>query len=123
MSKPEIGTKRQCTNCGAKYFDLRKSPIVCPKCGAVYQEPDIKAREVFRRAAKPLPETEVENSEVELVSLNEVEEREDEVAGVNEDDLEVEAEPADDARLPEEEELTGDISPLIDGDLTPEEEG
>jgi uncharacterized protein (TIGR02300 family) len=124
MSKPEIGTKRQCTNCGAKYFDLRKSPIVCPKCGAVYQVAGIKAREVFQGATKPVPETEVENSEVELVSLSEVEEREDKVAGLDEDDLEVEAEPTDAARLPEEEEeLTGDISPLINGDLTPEEEG
>jgi uncharacterized protein (TIGR02300 family) len=123
MSKPEIGTKRQCTNCGAKYFDLRKSPSVCPKCGAIYQVAGLKAREVFQGAAKPVPETEVENSEVELVSLSEVEEREDKVTGVDEDDLEVEAEPADDARLPEEEEeLTGDISSL-DGDSTPEEEG
>jgi hypothetical protein len=65
----------------------------------------------------------VENSEVELVSLSEVEEREDKVTGVDEDDLEVEAEPADDARLPEEEEeLAGGISSL-DGDSTPEEEG
>src|SRR5436189_72645 len=82
----------------------------CPKCGAVYQVAGLKAREVFRGAAKPVPETEVENSEVELVSLSEVEEREDKVAGVDDDDLEVEAEPADNARLPEEEEeLTGDI--------------
>src|SRR3954447_19063481 len=99
MSKPEIGTKRQCTNCGAKYFDLRKSPSVCPKCGAVYQVAGLKAREVFQGAAKPVPETEVENSEVELVSLSEVEEREDKVTGVDEDDLKVEAESADDVRL------------------------
>ena len=37
MAKPELGAKRQCQNCGAKFFDLNKDPIVCPKCGAVFQ--------------------------------------------------------------------------------------
>jgi len=123
VSKPEIGTKRQCTNCGAKFFDLRKSPIVCPKCGAVYQVA-IKAREVFRGATKPLPEAEVENSEAELVSLEEVEEGDDKVPAAAMDDLEVEGERADDTLLPEEEEeVNGDMPPLIDGDHDADEEG
>jgi len=124
VSKPEIGTKRQCTNCGAKFFDLRKSPIVCPKCGAVYQVATIKAREVFRGATKPLPEAEVENSEAELVSLEEVEEGDDKVPAAAMDDLEVEGERADDNLLPEEEEeVNGDMPPLIDGDHDADEEG
>ena len=32
MAKPELGTKRLCGNCGAKFYDLSKDPIVCPKC-------------------------------------------------------------------------------------------
>ena len=44
VPKPEFGVKRQCTNCGAKFFDLMKSPIVCPKCGTVYEVPSITAR-------------------------------------------------------------------------------
>ena len=123
MSKPEIGTKRQCTNCGAKYFDLRKSPIVCPKCGVVFQAARIQTREVFRRAAKAVPEMEAEESDIQMVPLEEVEEGDDKLAAAATDELEVESEPADDAAPPEEEEeLTGDIPPLIDGDLTPGEE-
>jgi len=37
VAKPELGSKRQCQNCGAKFFDLNKDPIVCPKCGTVFQ--------------------------------------------------------------------------------------
>ncbi|MDJ0608633.1 MAG: TIGR02300 family protein [Kiloniellales bacterium] len=51
MSKPDWGTKRTCQNCGAKYYDLTRSPITCPKCGTVFN-PDalLKSR---RRPAKP----------------------------------------------------------------------
>ena len=33
MAKPELGTKRVCVACGAKFYDLTVSPAVCPKCG------------------------------------------------------------------------------------------
>ena len=33
MVKPELGTKRVCVACGARFYDLLKSPVVCPKCG------------------------------------------------------------------------------------------
>lgn len=33
MAKPELGTKRVCVACGAKFYDLAKTPAVCPKCG------------------------------------------------------------------------------------------
>lgn len=32
MAKPEWGTKRTCTHCGARFYDLNKRPIICPKC-------------------------------------------------------------------------------------------
>lgn len=38
MAKPELGVKRACPNCGAKYYDLNRNPIICPKCGTVFEE-------------------------------------------------------------------------------------
>ena len=35
MARPELGTKRHCLNCGAKYYDLNREPIACPSCGTV----------------------------------------------------------------------------------------
>ena len=39
MPKPEWGTKRECSSCTVRFYDLGKTPIVCPKCGAVFELP------------------------------------------------------------------------------------
>ncbi len=36
---PPSGTKRVCTNCAARFYDLDKKPVVCPKCEAVLPAP------------------------------------------------------------------------------------
>ena len=51
MAKPEWGTKRLCQSCGAKFYDLLRSPITCPKCGAVFH-----VEVETRRRPKPAPE-------------------------------------------------------------------
>jgi uncharacterized protein (TIGR02300 family) len=33
MARPELGTKRVCAACGARFYDLSKFPAICPKCG------------------------------------------------------------------------------------------
>ena len=33
MAKPELGTKRVCVSCGARFYDLARIPAACPKCG------------------------------------------------------------------------------------------
>ncbi|MCC6130270.1 MAG: FYDLN acid domain-containing protein [Acidobacteria bacterium] len=30
---PDLGSKHSCFSCGTKFYDLRKSPVLCPKCG------------------------------------------------------------------------------------------
>src|SRR5215813_14391635 len=37
VANPELGTKRLCASCGAKFYDLNKDPITCPKCGTVFE--------------------------------------------------------------------------------------
>jgi len=39
-SRPvELGVKRACVGCAARFYDLRRVPAMCPKCQAV-QPPD-----------------------------------------------------------------------------------
>ena len=38
MGKAELGQKMTCADCAARFYDLSRSPIVCPKCG-VEQRP------------------------------------------------------------------------------------
>lgn len=35
----EWGAKRVCQGCNGKYYDLRRTPIICPKCQAEFIEP------------------------------------------------------------------------------------
>ena len=37
MNKPNWGTKRQCMKCGARFYDLKRTKIVCPNCDAPFK--------------------------------------------------------------------------------------
>lgn len=54
MPKPEWGVKRSCLSCGARFYDLLRDPVICPKCGAEF---DIATLSKPRRmkAEKPAP--------------------------------------------------------------------
>ena len=93
MAKPELGAKRQCQACGAKFFDLNKDPIVCPKCGTVFQGAHARAG----RASKDDDE-EVEMSApagVDMVSLDEVEAGEEKAVETVVEDIDVEDDDGD----------------------------
>lgn len=120
MAKVELGAKRQCQSCGAKFFDLNKDPIVCPKCGTIFQG----AARAQRAAPKEAEEEEeaAVPAGIELVSLEEAEVGEEKVE-IPEEEIEVEDEEAvEDAFLEEEEEDEDDVAALIDGDIVNDEE-
>jgi uncharacterized protein (TIGR02300 family) len=52
MTKPELGTKRLCASCGARFYDLLHSPITCPKCGTVLAIADVSSSRVRVKAAR-----------------------------------------------------------------------
>jgi uncharacterized protein (TIGR02300 family) len=135
VAKPELGTKRLCTNCGAKFYDLSKDPIVCPKCHTVLELAAVSARsrpEAAARAAAPAAEEEVvvpETAEAEFVSLEEADAEaqgkktgEGEAVEGAEDEVELEDEGMDDATfIEEQEEGDEDVTDII-GDVDDEEE-
>ena len=45
MAKADLGTKRACLSCGMRFYDLKRSPILCPGCGTEFDpENMIKSR-------------------------------------------------------------------------------
>jgi uncharacterized protein (TIGR02300 family) len=123
VAKPELGAKRQCQNCGAKFFDLNRDPIVCPKCGTVFQG----AVAVARAHRADVKEEESDDApapaDAELVSLEEADAPEEKVTAAADDEIEVEEDDsAEDTFLEEEEEEDDDVSGLIDGDIANDEE-
>ncbi len=51
MAKPEWGVKRVCQSCAAKFYDLNRSPIICPKCAASF-DPEALLKS---RRSRPTP--------------------------------------------------------------------
>lgn len=62
MAKPEWGSKRICPHCAARYYDMKKTPPVCPSCGTVFDPETLtksrrsRAAEEKARKAAPVPE-------------------------------------------------------------------
>lgn len=54
MAKAKLGTKRSCTSCGLRYYDLNKTPITCPSCNAEFDPESLlktrKSRQPVRAA-------------------------------------------------------------------------
>ena len=53
VTKAKLGNKLTCSNCGAKFYDLKKKQPVCPKCGEDY----VVQKPKTRRAAPPVEPT------------------------------------------------------------------
>jgi uncharacterized protein (TIGR02300 family) len=130
VAKPELGTKRLCGECGAKFYDLSKDPIICPKCNTVYEvaalptrgRPDVSRAPVPAAADEELPEVQ----DAEFVSLEEADaEAQGAKAPVEgaeaEDEVELDETLDDAAFIEETEEGEDDVSDII-GDVENEEE-
>jgi len=137
VAKAELGTKRLCANCGAKFYDLNKDPIHCPKCGAVHEVTPV----VTRARPEPPPVVQREPAEVEEVAAPEpaevetvsLEEADAEAQGAKKTTAEPEIEEEevemdetlddDDTFIEEQEEEDADVTDIIGGDIENEEEG
>ena len=104
MAKPDLGTKRLCAGCGAKFYDLNRTPIVCPKCETEFV-PVVVAPRTRPDTPKPVPVTEAivpETTDAEFVSLEDAEAEEQVDEGGEHDALPEVLEPVqhDACRLP-----------------------
>jgi uncharacterized protein (TIGR02300 family) len=134
MSKPARGTKRVCPSCGARFYDLNRTPIVCPVCQSVYQVTPPPTRRGER--AQPVETRKVEEPEAEppvlegpeIISLEEAEEgssdvpaeEDEEIVDLGEDAAEIPAGDDENAFLEEEEEGGADVSGIVGGDKNEE---
>lgn len=123
VAKPELGTKRLCQGCGAKFYDLNRDPILCPKCGTPFQ---VSAHRIV--AAAPAVDDEEgapETDAAEIVSLDDVADQEVASAKVDGDDIDLDEDIPDDddeAAFLADDEESDDVSGLIDGDIDSDDE-
>lgn len=100
-SKPEWGTKRICPSCASRFYDMRKSPILCPKCGTKI-DPEAATKTKRGRPAlseaEKLKNKEAKKQEIELDDIPVIDDEEAEEIEADEgDDMIEDAEELDDA--------------------------
>jgi uncharacterized protein (TIGR02300 family) len=126
-TKADRGTKRTCQNpeCGSRFYDLNRNPVVCPICESAYQlEPSAAviaaaaAAAAEKAAARKTPKTPV--FEPVVAKADPVEGEDDLVVIESEDD---DAGGDDDETFLEAEEEDGsDMSNIIGGPVAEPEE-
>ena len=95
--KPEWGARRTCKKCNAAFYDLKKDPITCPKCGKIHTVEDFTSK--YSRTAKGTHKIEEVLPKIEDVAI------EDLVVDVDVDDLDDDADDLIDADRIAEEDL------------------
>ena len=63
MAKAKLGTKRSCTSCGLRYYDLNKTPIPCPRCNAEFDPESLLNTRKSRQPSKAANDDEGSASE------------------------------------------------------------
>ena len=115
MAKPEWGSKRVCLNCGARFYDMQRTPIVCPACETVF-DPAANSKPRRSRAPAKVPAAAAATAAaVVALEPDEVETDDDEIV-VADDDAEEENE--SESAIEDVSELgDDDMSDVIDADL------
>jgi uncharacterized protein (TIGR02300 family) len=136
VADSELGTKRLCASCGAKFYDLNKNPIHCPKCWAVYEvmvatRPVRPAGPVTARPPVPKEAPAPEPRQVETVTLDGADAEAQSAAKksppaeaeIEEEEIEMDESLDDDAFTEEQEEEDADVTDIIGDDIENEQEG
>ena len=123
MAKPEWGKKRICPYCNTKYYDLNKSPIICPSCGAEFNPNDyLKSKKGKNVPLKASVEDDndltkdIENiDDIEVDNDNEVVSDDDPLLEINKEDQNVIAD--------DEIDMDEDVSFINDDEITEDDNG
>ena len=123
MAKPEWGKKRICSSCNTRYYDLNKSPIICPSCGAKFDPNDyLKTKKGKSIPLKASVEDDndltkdIENiDDIEVDADGEVVSDDDPLLEINKEDQNVIAD--------DEIDMDEDISFIDDDEITEDDNG
>jgi uncharacterized protein (TIGR02300 family) len=120
VAKAELGTKRIDPETGRKFYDLNRDPIVSPYTGKSYPlsffEETSAAAVLEKDEDEDVNEVDTENTEVELVSLEDADEDAaggDDLPDLGDDDVEIDGDEDDTFLEQDEDDDDDDMSGLI----------
>ena len=85
MAKPELGTKRICVSCAARFYDLTRQPPVCPKCSTEQPPEQPRVRRAIgnvmdeKRRPKPAAVPGLDTADVEVEVADDDDDAEEDV--------------------------------------------
>ncbi len=112
VANPKWGTKRICQGCQTKFYDLQKSPIVCPSCGAEFDPEALLKSRRGRSAPKPEAAPKPKKAKAAPVGDDDEESEAEDDEDFDIDDAEADAAVGDD----DDEDFIEDTSDLGDDD-------
>ena len=77
MAHATLGRKHRCASCGIKFYDLKKSPAVCPACGTEF-DPEVLLKSRRGRGAAKVDEVKDHPKEEDVSDDDMVEKADDE---------------------------------------------
>lgn len=131
MTKPELGIKRDCPSCGARFYDLNRSPAHCPKCAHDFiPEALLKPRKPRREdepaesaeVAKPAAEVPLDSADKDQKAakskrkpgLDDEQASEDDLGDIEDMDIDIDDD-EDDTLLEEDEDEDEDMGGIVSG--------
>ena len=123
MAKPEWGKKRICSSCNTRYYDLNKSPIICPSCGAEF---DLNDYFKTRKGKNVSSKTSVENDNDLTKDIENIDDIAVDPDGevVNDDDPLLEINKEDQNVIADDEiDMDEDVSFIDDDEITEDDNG
>ncbi|MBB4955040.1 uncharacterized protein (TIGR02300 family) [Agrobacterium vitis] len=120
MAKAELGTKRTCPDTGKKFYDLNKDPVVSPYTQkswplSYFVESSVAAIMEKASEEEEVAEVDAENTDVELVSLEDADDAAggDDIPDIGDDDVEIGDDDDDTFLEADEDDEDDDMSGII----------
>ena len=72
MAKADLGTKRACLSCGMRFYDFKRSPILCPGCGTEFDPENIIKNRKSRSNSKATNGADTDAGEDDQIETDEI---------------------------------------------------
>ena len=87
MAKADLGKKRACLSCGMRFYDFKRSPILCPGCGTEFDPENIIKNRKSRSNSKAANIADTDAGDDDQIETDETDALAETIVVGNDDDI------------------------------------
>jgi len=87
MAKADLGTKRACLSCAMRFYDFKRSPILCPGCGTEFDPENIIKNRKSRSNSKAANGADTDAGDDDQIETDETDALAESIVVGNDDDI------------------------------------